>query len=719
MEQLTPTSFEGGHRSRVEKLKAKQTRARKTLSCDQCHRSKVKCDREQPCSRCTAAGRSHACTYVQAQPKQSASKKRPAPRSSQPSSVTDSTPDSGRLLNAEAKSCSAVQPPLMHYRPGKVKHGGRTHWAVLIREFQEAQSYFMSPDFKAPMKRLKSLKSLFPQRSRWNYPFLDPSVSLVLSNQLLSYLPERHVVEALVENYINTFDKTHRLLHPPSFRKELAKFWEEQSIMGEAWLSQLFVMMALGLYANSSEDDRESVRLVDVYLDAAAAAIHRTRFLVKPSYTSIRTLCMMVLAKLTIARTFGDADDLWSLMGLVVRLSMWLCLHRDPKWFETMPVFDAEIRRRLWNTVVFLDLCLSIVSGLPLLIRSSDYDTAAPLNVNDDDLAPDSNLTSLPVKDINVLTDSTLQIRLSESFPAVSEAVQAFNSLGHDWDHEKVTACDEQIRHLLREAPKIFEISHHGRPSTSKDSSAALQGLLLSIYLRRILLSLHQPFAFGSDGHPEEPVSHYAVLECSLALLSYQRQLYDFPAEVVGSSSCRWFGDICRAEFVIAALFVALGLRKKAFSDEPNPSSQSAMTTASEALRTCADIWKSELVRSIHHMKISICISVMIATLDAITSGSSIREALLQVAEFFIGLVQRRMRETQMSQELPQPTNPSSAVESPLQTLAVPPDSSAAFDFLYPFDTSPPDGLMYGFGFNQAMLEAFPFTADEMFRDIF
>jgi hypothetical protein len=38
-------------------------RQRTWLSCDRCHRLKVKCDKQLPCARCTSSAREHECRY--------------------------------------------------------------------------------------------------------------------------------------------------------------------------------------------------------------------------------------------------------------------------------------------------------------------------------------------------------------------------------------------------------------------------------------------------------------------------------------------------------------------------------------------------------------------------------------------------------------------------------------------------------------------------------
>src|ERR1700722_13245184 len=62
VENLTPNSFKDGRPVPVSKPRVR-LRERKQLSCIQCHRQKLKCDRGLPCSRCIRSGRKEQCAY--------------------------------------------------------------------------------------------------------------------------------------------------------------------------------------------------------------------------------------------------------------------------------------------------------------------------------------------------------------------------------------------------------------------------------------------------------------------------------------------------------------------------------------------------------------------------------------------------------------------------------------------------------------------------------
>ncbi|RYO83949.1 hypothetical protein DL766_000990 [Monosporascus sp. MC13-8B] len=82
-----------------------------------------------------------------------------------------------------------------------------------------------------------------------------------------------------------------------------------------------------------------------------------------------------------------------------------------------MSPFDAEIRRRLWATIVELLLQSSLDSGSPLLLSSEDFNCKPPANLNDSQLVSGSTIDPVPKAD-DTFTDTSLQITLRR--PAVS-----------------------------------------------------------------------------------------------------------------------------------------------------------------------------------------------------------------------------------------------------------------------------------------------------------
>jgi len=100
-------------------------------------------------------------------------------------------------------------------------------------------------------------------------------------------------------------------------------------------------------------------------------------------------------------RERSDPQSLWTLAGIALRNAQRIGLHRDggsPSF--RLPIFDIEMRRRLWWQIVVLDSQVSKLSGSRRSILASHQDTKIPLNVNDSDLYP--SMRELPVEHTGV-----------------------------------------------------------------------------------------------------------------------------------------------------------------------------------------------------------------------------------------------------------------------------------------------------------------------------
>jgi hypothetical protein len=68
--------------------------------------------------------------------------------------------------------------------------------------------------------------------------------------------------------------------------------------------------------------------------------------------------------------------------------------HRDPSHYPKISVFHAEMRRRIWSTIVVGDILAVAQVCLPKLINESQVDTKPPRNLLDEDC--DEQTAELP-----------------------------------------------------------------------------------------------------------------------------------------------------------------------------------------------------------------------------------------------------------------------------------------------------------------------------------
>jgi hypothetical protein len=116
---LTPDSFaEGAEPIEIQRPRKRQ---RKVLSCDSCHRQKVKCDRQQPCSRCIAGNRSEQCSYTGLDSGATLGNQNVPIQQPSPATSDATTP----AQKPEKAPIATI------YRKGRAHFSGLTHWAQL------------------------------------------------------------------------------------------------------------------------------------------------------------------------------------------------------------------------------------------------------------------------------------------------------------------------------------------------------------------------------------------------------------------------------------------------------------------------------------------------------------------------------------------------------------------------------------------------------------
>ena len=625
-------------------------RQRKTLSCDQCHSSKLKCDRARPCARCVAARRPTHCTYH-------------AGRAMQ-------TPDSSASSGSSSRG-SQGSPEMYFYNGNKASSTGRTHWVNFVCEDVRPYLFGREPDFRYMHQLLLQLRDLYPPTPSHSFPFVCSS--RVSRAFIIEKLPAPGIIRMLVENYLSTFDKTHPLMLPCLFLEELSALWTDSPDLSHTWLAQLLMALSLSCQAASYQVLRELraenlASMARDFSDRAAESLGRAPFMDFPDICSIRVLCMMAIERSMNAETPETSGGLWALEGLIVRLAMSMSLHRDPITLPPMSVQEAQMRRRVWNTIVFFDLNVAISSGLPVLVKPTDWDTAPPTNLDDADLGAlnhSAHLAALPQVP-GAFSDSFFQVTLARVFPVVSIVLSATNSPTSQMSYDTVLDCNEQIRQVLRDADATFAsaLKRMTETGSERKHGVLLQQIMLEIFLRRTLLALHLPYD-NTEAQilpGEHATSHWSVLECSLALLRAQHILYE---EQSNTSSMRWVTDLFQRDFGVAMMCVISGLRRQDFVDPFQSSDADSLSpsttqlrpralgtmTACAALQTSFAIIENSVGRSFHLCKIYMGVVLSLAALGASDSGCPLAEAMKNAAQSIANVVQRSREQNRSVRE--------------------------------------------------------------------
>lgn len=375
---------------------------------------------------------------------------------------------------------------------------------------------------------------------------------------------------------------------------------------------QMFMMLALGCCSSPLNiADLDPAKSCQAFLDAAIIASKHTIW-DEPSYPSLRANCMAVIANLALHDTVCHLPPSSALLGLAIRAAMTLAMHRDSSHFEGMPRAEANMRNRLWTTMMWLDLMTSAVNGLPPLIRADSYDVD-PTSTYDNESRPNDSI------------DLFLAL-LTKLLPTAELVITKSNSVSPEINYVMVKDCDILLRRSLESSRSLPDLRH---------------AMMLEIFVRRTLLALHLPYSRHGRSLQQYPESHWAVLECSLALLNCHQRL-------AAAKVMQWFLNIFRDDMQLALIYVILGIRRRDFSSHAHTIPQLANDPgeiAWNAIRQSVDIFSEQAYQSWTHYRVYLTSLWFLTALEASTLGGplSIQEMMSEATENAIRYVLARL----------------------------------------------------------------------------
>ncbi|KAG5810779.1 hypothetical protein H9Q74_001420 [Fusarium xylarioides] len=483
--------------------------------------------------------------------------------------------------------------------------------------------------------KIKRLRGVFPTVSGRGFPFGAPAPAILSQAHLTSQLPEPRIAEILLNSYMETFDALFPLWHEPSYAEEMAKFWANPQDADWAFLAQVFLMMALGCHSTPREDliaiGIDADATAKTYFDFAAIAFGISQSTSPYNNAGLRTLCMSILARMMDLINFNDEEDCSINVGLSVRIAQTMKMHRHPSLFVGMPEAEMITRLKIWTTLVLLDLLASIRSSLPPVVHSGDYDasvnfgrtikTGTPSSVDTDGCTPR-----------NDSDESSFEHILADFLPTASHIVRMANSVNQELDYLNAEKLDRELRKALSKAVDLRG-SSQDRPTTRKH---CLQSEMLQILIRRVMLTLHEPFGRSSNAAVNFKSSYIGLLECSLALAVSQGTLYD------EHHSMRWALNLFKEDFKIALVYIALGIRGQSFDDKASEAFGSTpKSIAWAALRRAVEVTEAQAGDSLKHFFIYLGICYLVSVLECLESETSMRDRMVETGENVISSIER------------------------------------------------------------------------------
>jgi hypothetical protein len=233
----------------------------------------------------------------------------------------------------------------------------------------------------------------------------------------------------------------------------------------------------------------------------------------------LQIMCLLLLAK----QTAGVAGDLtWISAGSLFRAAMHVGLHHDPDNLTHMPRLRAEMRRRLWVTI--LEICLQAsldAGGLPL-ISLRDFDTRPPANLDEQDILEESGRDVVADRDRGFCTQMSVQIAMFESFATRLAITNLIND-----PQCSVSEYQETLRlssELVTVNRAVMERLHSfSRDERGVKGVSPFQLRFLEMAMNRYLLALHLPWWHEALRSPSHYFSRKMSVDAALTLVALAR----------------------------------------------------------------------------------------------------------------------------------------------------------------------------------------------------
>ncbi|KAF5987971.1 hypothetical protein FBULB1_1721 [Fusarium bulbicola] len=555
------------------RLPSSRPREKPQLSCNLCRRRK-------PCSSCVQRELGLSCTYASDRATSSGAAHQPRVTTQdrirhleslvfdlmQQSSVNHG-PHGGETPGSpvETPVTSPADYGIMQSAGGGAKYVGSSHWAAVLDGIAELKDHFDNEE-DMPHPDVQGVES--PGAENTGPQLLYGCPKPANKDEILASIPTRPYEE----------------------------FWGDPSAVSPLWLGLLFTIMCLATQFEKFRLDPgvQSPAALSMERDLQKMAdSYRLRIgqcLVLGNYTKggpyvLETLMLHIAAEL-----FSSTDaeiDIWILTGNTVQIALHMGYHRDPKHFKGMSSFAAEMRRRVWATLVEMDLGLSAQMGLPRMIKQWQTDTQEPSNLQDSDF--DKTTVEMPPSRPD-----------TELTPILYRLVKArlMTTVGYIWDfaagvrpytYTEVERMDNKLNEARKAIPDCLKWHSFARCITDSPQNI-MQKVVLETLFYRAKIVLHRKFMFGPPANSAD--SKRIVLESALKLLDYQHMLQEETQPFCQLYQERWrVSSLVNHDFLLATSILCYYLQNTKREGMQGSESAPMDDATLASLRRSYDIW--------------------------------------------------------------------------------------------------------------------------------
>ncbi|GJN89171.1 hypothetical protein Rhopal_002145-T1 [Rhodotorula paludigena] len=513
-------------------------KAKQSLSCGECKRRKIKCDRKIPCSACLKRGEANSCNWEDAKIE---------PEKQPFALVADVEEMRERLSLIERFINKLPQPLKTAFAELGITHMGQVPNKDLKQEdvgdFGAFSAYEGSSSVNKGVIQEQAADSLgvidnlifgtiastsTTTAEQTGTPDLTPMLTTIVAPRVIyvtpatptnlgldpcfsqaeldaeykrtmekiyTHLPDKRRSRQMVEQYFEQFDWFFTILHHKTFWAENDRFWEmveggRKLEVDPTWLAIYFLILALSCdesmhIANPGTPDESGV------WEEESAKFHA--FAVR---VTVFFACWTL-----ISAHGGEFGRFSSWLACAIRAAQKMGLHQltddpenmppdDPAWPPGKNALKRESALRLWGYLTFFDHLAASARFKAYTIHPSHTTTPALSNVNSADLSPtDWHITPNPR---SVLTDASLEYHKLQMARISRKTFDLLIAGSEGFNYGTILELDKDYRDMLESLPDVWQQEYssleHKDPIIRNKRYLAMQGA------HNRLVRLHRPF---------------------------------------------------------------------------------------------------------------------------------------------------------------------------------------------------------------------------------
>ncbi|RDW56468.1 hypothetical protein BP6252_14141 [Coleophoma cylindrospora] len=611
----------------------KRRRDKVQLSCDPCRHRKLKCDRQHPCGTCSRRGLTNSCNY--------ATTSSTTPDAPRPVAPQQSTSLHGRLSELESLVVTLMKGQSLPTPPAPKSPRPSSPLADVVPENEAASpadpgilklresgtSYVQSAHWEAILTKIRGLKEDLVTDSHappGSHLFYGPNRHAT-RDEILAAVPPRAVVDRLMAPHFDSYIITPYLIHDKKFLREYEAFWKDLSATPIAWIglmfSMLYVATQLQTFTIDFTDGRAESLKAEYLTQKDAFREKAVQCLILAKYTTggpyiLETLITVLTGEFVLLKE--SATDGWLLIGMILQIAIRMGYHRDPDHFPGISPFESEMRRRIWTTILQLDLVISLEMGVPRSATNTHIDTKEPRNLRDCDFEEDTAEMppSRPETEWTPVLPLIARGRLISALGLICDINADINPPSYD-EVIKVDALLEDVHN--RAIPAVLRWETMPHPITDGPNLVIQRVSMETTYNKsRILLYRRALISYPVRQYQErdrEPVR--ICLDSALKILSFQQMLHEESQPFGRLSQLRWkVTRIFNLDVLLATSVLCLYLQDVDKFELPETAGETTWSPRAEEIRQqltiSHKIWLEMSTASVEAAKVAKALSIVL-----------------------------------------------------------------------------------------------------------